>query len=68
MAAPRSGHDDKARFGLPEDKGQLAIAIERDERNLNGLQSSQGAEEDQGIQTGWQLPGDVGFCRHPERL
>ena len=28
MAAPRSGHDDKARLGLLEDKGHLAIAIE----------------------------------------
>ena len=55
--------DEQLGAGLSEGEADLALAVEVDDRVLDGTEPGQGDGQDDGVDTGGQLPGDDGAGR-----
>ena len=64
VGVPPGGRDDEQRgAGLAEGETHLALAVEVDDRVLDGAEAGQGDGEDDGVDPGRELPRDDGTGR-----
>ena len=58
-AAPDRRHDEQSRSDLAEDLRELALAVDGQDRILDGTEAREGAGEDGRLDPGRELPGDA---------
>lgn len=57
-AAPGPGDGEELGLGLAEREADLSVAVERDDRGLDGAEPGEGHGEQYGLDAGGELPGD----------
>ncbi len=65
-AAPDRRNDEQSRADLGENLCQLSLAVDREDRILDGAEAGEGAGEDGRLDPGRELPGDAVARAHAE--